>query len=268
MSRVVGWPTKLDNPVNCLVGRCVLSEHSETRQMSKKFKNKTCVYCGAENSSETADHVFARELFHLNKRNNLPKVPACKKCNKEKSSLELYLTSVLPFGGRHADASTALNMVEHRLAKNVKLHRQLASCLRKKWVEENGILRPVMILPFDPAQLDGLFRFIIKGLLWHHWKVLLTTGHFVGAGSLANEGEKFFWGLFNKNANNRVSESLGGGTIQYEGVQGFGCPELSLWKFTIYGGVKLSGDPDLPTEHPSLVWGLTCRKGLQPPFWD
>lgn len=85
--------------------------------MSKKFKNETCVYCGLENSSETADHVFARKLFLLNKRSNLPTVPACKKYNTYKSALELYLMIVYSFGGPHTDASTTLSMAEHKLAK-------------------------------------------------------------------------------------------------------------------------------------------------------
>jgi hypothetical protein len=31
-----------------------------------------------------------------------------------------------------------------------------------------------MTLPVD-GQLEKLFRYIAKGLLWHHWKVRLTT---------------------------------------------------------------------------------------------
>jgi hypothetical protein len=61
---------------------------------------------------------------------------------------------------------------------------------------------------------------------------------------------------------------LGDGTIQYEGVQGFDCPQLSVWKIMIYGGVKFGGDPDAPTEQPSLVWGLTGRNELRPEFWN
>lgn len=83
--------------------------------MSKKYKGKTCVYCGSIGSSETADHVLARE-FAL-KRGDIPKVPACKLCNSAKSRLERYLTTVLPFGAKHADAGENLaTMVPKRLA--------------------------------------------------------------------------------------------------------------------------------------------------------
>jgi len=73
--------------------------------MSKRFKNKLCVYCLKNPSTPTGDHIFAREFFMQDRRANLPKVPACKHCNNEKSQLEHYLTAVLPFCGRHPDAS-------------------------------------------------------------------------------------------------------------------------------------------------------------------
>jgi hypothetical protein len=231
--------------------------------MSKKFKNKVCVYCGRENASATEDHVFAREFFLLTKRHNLPQVPACRKCNNEKSTLEHYLLSVLPFGAQHTDAIVNLeSMVPARLAKNAKLHRRLAVGMNREWIKDNGIVLPRLTLPLDSAKLDELFRFIVKGLLWHHWEVVLTAEYFVGAGTLSGQGERIFLDLFNKNANARVSVDLGDGTLQYDGVQGFNCPQLSIWKFKMYGGLKLSGAADVSLETPSLVWGLTCRNEL------
>src|ERR1700693_690251 len=108
--------------------------------MSKRFKGKTCVYCGAAPSTTTGDHVFAREFFINARRGNLPKVPACEACNHEKSKLEHYLTAVLPFGGRHTDSAQNLStLVEPRLAKNAKLHSALSA----------GLLVPVSTLPID-----------------------------------------------------------------------------------------------------------------------
>lgn len=48
--------------------------------VSKKFNGKLCAYC-AKRKAETDDHVFAREFFLLEDRNNLPKAPACGPCN-------------------------------------------------------------------------------------------------------------------------------------------------------------------------------------------
>ena len=92
--------------------------------MSKNFKDKLCVYC-AKDESVGADHVFAREFFLIYDRNDLPKVPACSKCNRDKSEMEHYAVSVLPFGGRHATALVYLEMVPKRLQRNPPLHRSL-----------------------------------------------------------------------------------------------------------------------------------------------
>ena len=101
--------------------------------MRKRFKGKTCVYCGVAPSTTTGDHVFAREFFINVRRGNLPKVPACEGCNHEKSKLEHYLTAVLPFGGRHTDSAQNLStLVEPRLAKNAKLYGVLSACAYRK----------------------------------------------------------------------------------------------------------------------------------------
>ena len=64
-------------------------------RMGKRFKGKTCVYCAG--ASETGDHILAREFVPVAHRSQIPQVPACRRCNKDKSDLEHYLTAVLPF---------------------------------------------------------------------------------------------------------------------------------------------------------------------------
>ena len=59
--------------------------------MSKKYKGKSCPHCARPEASVTADHVFAREFFSVEKRDGLPVVPACERCNNEKSKLDHYL---------------------------------------------------------------------------------------------------------------------------------------------------------------------------------
>jgi hypothetical protein len=71
---------------------------------SKKFKGKTCAYCGKGGASETGDHVFARQFILEQHRGNLPQVPACRICNSAKSRLESYLLQIMPLGANHADA--------------------------------------------------------------------------------------------------------------------------------------------------------------------
>ena len=86
--------------------------------MSKRFKGKTCVYCATPVASETGDHVLAREFVPVAYPSQIPQVPACRQCNKDKADLEHYLTAVLLFGGRHADAATNLGAVARNRAAN------------------------------------------------------------------------------------------------------------------------------------------------------
>lgn len=237
--------------------------------MSKKFKGKTCVYCGTPKSSQTGDHIFAREFFLHERRNNLPKVPACERCNREKKGSEDYLITVLPFGGRHIDAFKNLEkMGSRRLEKNLKLARLIVHGRENIWVKENSLFRPSMKIPFDFSKLKELFCFIIKGLMWHHFAILLSSDTPIRAGCLTNEYEQLFNKLFQGNAKQRIEVDLGNGTIQYEGAQGAdNHNQFSIWKFTVYGGVKLCDDPTAPSETSMLIYGLTSTKQNIADFW-
>src|SRR3989304_4598934 len=92
---------------------------------ARQFRGMRCVYC-RDQPGTTADHIFSRQLFLIRNRAYIPQVPACQKCNNEKSKLENDLTAILPFGGLHADAHENLvELVPKRLAKNLRLHREL-----------------------------------------------------------------------------------------------------------------------------------------------
>ena len=129
------------------------------------------------------DHIFAREFFLLSARSNLPQAPICSECNNEKSKLEHYLTAVLPFGGRHADASETLaSMVRKRLEKNVKLHRNLMAGQKIVPVSEQegkpeetiaiplllteGLDTQVSRTPISVHVATGLFRRLQKHRNW------------------------------------------------------------------------------------------------------
>ncbi len=101
---------------------------------SKKFKRKPCVYC-VDGISEDGEHIISRKFFLPTYRGNLPKAPACKRCNKGKSILEHYLTAVLPFSSDH---KTALKLqagkVTRRLNKNLPLKNELRSGISPVWM--------------------------------------------------------------------------------------------------------------------------------------
>jgi hypothetical protein len=230
----------------------------------KKLKNTICVYC-ATRPATTEDHVFARSFFLVARRGNLPKVPACEQCNKAKSDLEHYLATVLPFGGRHVDAAANLQgSAPRRLAKNQALHRKLAAGMSPGWTQEAGVYRPTSTLPFEPENLAELFGFIARALAWHHWRALIRPTD-VWVGGLNSTGEGLL-GLWMAQATTRVIGDFGNGTFSYEGVQASDNPAMTIWIFSVYGGLRLSGDPDAPHEEASKIGAVTGSKRFMDQF--
>jgi hypothetical protein len=164
----------------------------------------------------------------------------------------------LPFGGSHPDALTNLEtMVPKRLAKNARLHRALAHSKDTTWNRtEGGLLVRQMTLPMG-GQLQKLFEFIAKGLLWHHWKVRLTQNHIVVAGLVPDN----FLDPFSKvPPDRRVRVSLGGGTVSYQGLQGDDYPEVSAWEFTMYGGLEIIDETQQPPRTYRKIGATTSHK--------
>jgi hypothetical protein len=207
--------------------------------MSKKYVGKTCVYC-VDAPATSADHVFAREFFLHSDRSELPQVPACDRCNRDKSVLEHYLTAVLPFGGKHTKASQTLEeMVPKRLAKNGKLRRELNRGMTRVWGVDRGLYLPTGAIPVDGSKLEKLVALIARGLLWFHWKTLLRQDDVVHVEALTSLGEEFFTHIFSMRSANRVHVDIADGVIQYDGVQSADPMELSVWRIWFYGGVLL-----------------------------
>lgn len=228
--------------------------------MGKRYRGKACVYCGR--ASSTADHVFARQFFLEEHRSGLPQVPSCLQCNNEKSKLEHYLATLLPFGGRHRHARRMLTqMVPRRLAKNQKLHATLRTDMRRGWSNEHGVFVRTSGVPVNPERLLSLIRFIVKGLIWHHWQVRLEPSDRVDVYALAASGVEYFNGIFARNAADRVRANLGQGTFVYEGVQGVDCDRVTAWRIAGYGGMQFA-DPSVPAETASVFGALTGPETL------
>jgi hypothetical protein len=210
---------------------------------SKRNKGKTCAYRAAAAASETGDHVVAREFVPVRYRSQIPVVPACSRCNAEKGNLEHYLTSVLLFGGRLADAGTNLERDgPRRLAKNQKLRRELSGGGERIWTREpSGLVVRTLALPIDGEKVERLVGFIVRGLMSHHWKVVLGPDAFVDVLSLTQLGEAHFAGYRNMRAN-RVRGNIGNGALTYEGAQSISSPQISIWELTILGGIQMQSE--------------------------
>lgn len=221
---------------------------------SKKYKGKLCVYC-RERQSEDGDHVVCREFFPINRRSDLPKVPACKQCNHDKSLLEHYLTAVLPFGARHADAHDVIQMTEARLQKNKALHERLAAGLRHVLhARDGGPWQMDLTLPLDGEAVHKLFAYVVKGLAWHHWKLELDSNHFVAAAFINEVGRRNFDKFFAGASRAHIKGDLASGGFTYEGIQSKDDPAFTLWRMSLFG-LEVGG-----TERASVVYGISLPK--------
>jgi hypothetical protein len=228
--------------------------------MSKLFKAKTCIYCGKPETSQTADHVFSRQLFPISGRAELPKVPACQPCNQKKSTLEHYLTTVLPFASQHPEGGRLLEeKVPHRLARNAKLHRELASGYGYIMMQEDGSLIERLTIPFEGEKLTALFKMVLRGLVYYHWRELIPQDYNIGAGLVTHAGDQFMRYLFSMKTKQQVARSWCDGLVLYEGVQSVDDPALTIWRFQIYGGIQFGGASPVTNEIVSDIWAMSSR---------
>lgn len=229
--------------------------------VGKGYKGKPCIYC-LEAEAEDGDHVLSRQFVLPEHRDNLPKVPACKRCNNEKSKLEHYLTAVMPFGGRHGEAGRNLaEQVPGRLDRNERLRCELADGAERYLAAKNGgPWEPGMKIPLNGRALESLFEYMTRGLAWHHWDLAFGPGFVVRAAFLGEAARGPFEGLMAKNAN-RVGGNLGGGAFEYEGTMARDGSGLTIWRMSLYGAV-VAGDGGGAgrEEHCSAAHCITAPK--------
>lgn len=237
--------------------------------MSKAYRNKICVYCAVEGISETADHVIARSFFPIEQRANLPKVPACLECNRRKSELETYLSSVLPFGGNHPLASNILDdLVPKRLAKNKRVRRELASSFTDRaWIAPNGTVQLRKTINVDADKIEQLYGLIVRGLCWTEWKLPLPlTKVEIQVGFLNSTGESLLGDLFQLRPKRRCHRVLANGLFQYEGIQAFDEDSITIWRLSLYG-VRFM-DSDNATDTSIACYASTAPLGKALPISD
>ena len=220
-----------------------------TTTMSKQYKGKTCVYCAKPGASSTGDHVVARSFFTIDERDNLPQVPTCASCNSAKSALETYLAALLPQGARHQDdVSGYWAASRQRIDKNQKLFRELRAGVAASR-RHDGIDKPVTetMLPIDSSKLLELSKYIAKGLLFHHWQVVVPRDQIIHAQFMNDASESVFSDMVSslrQMAENASSDEvlrttglvqLGRQTVTYEGLFSPLDQPFSLWRLNFYG---------------------------------
>jgi hypothetical protein len=214
--------------------------------MARKYRDRKCPYC-EHGVSDSDEHVLSRKFFAVEDRGNLPKVPACMKCNGLKANLERYALEVLPFGARHHAAKVTLEReVPRRLLANQAHFRKMNEGRGKAWVRErpDGLIVPTMTVPVDAFRLKSLFGYIVRGLMFHHWATYLEAGDPVQVMFLTGEGNQRFREDFAQVDCEVLERDYGRGTFHYIVFRDRKLAQTTAWLFSILGGVCLaSGDP-------------------------
>lgn len=118
-----------------------------------------------------------------------------------------------------------------------------------------------MTIPFENKPLEELCAMIAKALASQHFDVRLGSGYSAIASVFMNESKSGFAQLLAALERCTSPEILGEGTFKYEGAQAVDYPELTLWRFEIYGGVDFGGDPNIHGPS-SLVMAATGRSEM------
>jgi hypothetical protein len=97
---------------------------------------------------------------------------------------------------------------------------------------------------------------IARGLAWYQWQVLLDSEHACLAGVFSDAAAEVINRFFYRPECRRVLEHLGNDTFIYEGIQAIDDPQLTVWRFLIYGGVAFA-DSAPGEQRASQVIALT-----------
>jgi hypothetical protein len=226
---------------------------------SKKFKHKTCAYCGKRGTSETGDHVFAREFFLVKHRAYLPQVPACARCNSDKSRLESYLLQMMPLGANHADVPEASRTLMPKRAAH-PANKVLRDIIERPhepvWLtDQDGQRQERIPVYVDANMLHDWCGLVARGLAFHHWGVA-TPDYEVETIPLAAEVERDILAFASHLKGGEYIERLvGNGAFAYRGFRCADGEPASMWMIYLYGRMPIGGDPTVSRVCPAS-WGV------------
>lgn len=54
----------------------------------------------------------------------------------------------------------------------------------------------------------------------------------------------------------------------YEGIQATDCPQLTMWVFSVYGGLNFGESSQDPNGKHSIIFAITGPRTLLPNLWS
>ncbi len=131
-----------------------------------------CVYCDAEPSA-TMDHVVPKSLFPRPLPAEMVTVPACQRCNNEKSRDDDYLRDMLVIDIENTLHPVAQRLLAGEMSRSARRNRSLIA----RDIASKGAIRPMHSMggiflgqfpcvPLDEVRVNRLFARITRGLYY------------------------------------------------------------------------------------------------------
>jgi len=184
-------------------------------------------------------------FFPPTNRNDLPKAPSCRKCNDDKGKLEHYLTSVLPFSSDHATAlQSQADTVKRRLEKNLALKMELQSGIQPVLIKSSkGFFDETISLPFQPEKIIKYCKYIVKGLSWFEWSVIIPKHYILEVMPLTRDyGIIWFRDLvLTMSPEFRRDCVIANGGFGYTCTRNIDDAAFSAWHLKFYGNLQIAG---------------------------
>jgi hypothetical protein len=142
--------------------------------MAKNGINKLgvpCIYCGLEPSTRKGDHAVPQANFLSPLPEDMVTVPACIRCNQEKSQLDEYVRDALVLDIDASRNSVAQELVRGSVSRAVAKNRSqffktaVAGARRVPRFTPLGVyVEDVISVPVDDKMIRRQLKFMVKGL--------------------------------------------------------------------------------------------------------
>lgn len=146
-----------------------------------KREDEDCYLCGSP--AESRDHIPPRGLFPTPRPSNLLTVPACLRCNHDRSLDDEYFRLIVSAGSQDSPQSTVL--LHQRIIPRMREKPALALDFLKSFRpvaihNEGGVhMGNEPVFTFDRTRIQTVIDKIVRGLFFKHAKHRLADDYLV-----------------------------------------------------------------------------------------
>ena len=196
----------------------------------------------------------------MEKREGILKVPACIKCNGEKSGYEQYLQTVLPLAGvDEVSRERVATQFQTRLDGNKRLKRELMESLEHTLVPTKYGVRQAMRVKYEPEILLNFSKMLARALHFHFVGTIVSADQDVQSTHMSTTEANSIFAALPDDENHRVNFSFSESVFECRaGWQS--DKRVSFWEFKFYGGLDLRSGAK-PSESLDTCGALVADAG-------